>query len=183
MPVACSAKLGGGSPLRPFQQGSQTRPTRTVPPGESPQAFGAKPMPGLSIVSIMQAGNNGALVPCRTIAKSRGSSDRASSFPRRRESRDVAGKKRCWLIALLDSRLRGKDVMVARLLPSTSLLEKTLQSSCGALAGSFNFLGRGLRWGIHPPNPVNWGSPPTIGVNGAALSLPQIYWMGPAGNN
>ena len=57
----------------------------------------------------------------RTIAKSRGSSDRASSFPRRRESGDVAGKKRCWLIALLDSRLRGKDVMVARLLPSTSL--------------------------------------------------------------
>ena len=32
-----------------------------------------------------------------------------TSFPRRRESRDVAGKKRCWLIALLDSRLRGKD--------------------------------------------------------------------------
>ena len=159
MPVACSAKLGGGSPLRPFQQGSQTRPTRTVPPGESPQAFGAKPMPGLSIVSIMQAGNNRALVPCRTIAKSRGSSDRASSFPRRRESRSAINQQRFLPATSLDSRLRGKDVMVARLLPSTSLLEKTLQSSCGALAGSFNFLGRGLRWGIHPPNPVNWGGP------------------------
>ena len=42
-----------------------------------------------------------------------------------------------------------------------------------SVIGSFNFLGRGLRWGIHPPNPLNWGGSPTIGVNGAALSLPE----------
>ena len=69
------------------------------------------------------------IVSSRMIAKSRGSSDRASSFPRRRESRSAINQQRFLPATSLDSRLRGKDVMVARLLPSTSLLEKTLQSS------------------------------------------------------
>ena len=75
----------------------------------------------------------------------------------------------------------GQDVVQEATIPLSTRLfsaEKVLESHLPSKSTNLYL----PLSGIYPPKPLGWGSPPTIGVNGAALRLPEIYWMGPAGN-